>query len=355
LGDYSIRKWQQDNILTFKKNFGDHGLTITGGTTIYYEYQTYGTATGKQSTTGDPIPNDKRMWYIDNALVDQSTVRATSNQFERATASWLARVLYNYRGKYLLNASFRNDGTSGFKNNPNQNFWAVGAAWELTKENFMQNQNLFDFLKLKGSIGVLGNQNTTFNDGTTNPYPSYAPLTASSAVFGNTIYPAYAASYVPDDNLRWETVHAKEVGVEFNSFKNRLHVEAVYYDKLTEDLLAIQPGLLGFPARLSNIGSISNKGFEFTVGWTQKLSQDFSFSINGNLTTLKNNVESLYTDDPDGITGANEQYPNRTAVGKPIGFFFGYIVEGVYQNQDEVDKSPIVNGFWGVRARRFKI
>src|SRR6266496_3314325 len=345
LGNYRIYKWQQDNILTFKKNFGNHGLTITGGSTVYYESQHYLTTTGKQSTTGDPIPDIKRLWNINNALVDASTVRATSSQFERTTASWLARILYNYKGKYLVNASLRNDGTSGFKNNPNQYFWAVGAAWELTKEDFMQNQHLFDFLKLKGSIGVLGNQNTTYNNGTTNPYPSYAPLTASSAVFGNTIYPAYAASYEPDPNLKWETVHAKEVGIELNSFHNRLHFEAAYYDKVTKDLLAIQPSYAGFPARLSNIGSISNKGVEFSAIWNQRISKDFSFSVSANLTTMKNKVISLYTNDPNGITGADEQFPNRTAVGRPIAFFYGFITEGVYQNQEEVDKSPIVIGF----------
>lgn len=345
IGTYRIHKWQQDNILTFKKNFGHHGLTVTGGTTIYYEAQYSLTATGKQSTTGDPIPNDKRMWYINNALVDQSTVRATSNQWERTTASWLARVLYSYRNKYLINASLRNDGTSGFANNPNQYFWAVGAAWEISREDFMANQKIFDYLKLKASIGVLGNQNTTYNNGLTNPYPSYAPLTASSAVFGNTIYPAYAASYVPDPNLKWETVHAKEVGIELNSFGNRLHFEAAYYNKLTKDLLAIQPAIGTFPARLSNIGSILNKGFEFSASWNQRISNDFSFSVSANLTTMKNKVKSLYTTDPNGITGADEQFPNRTAVGRPIAFFYGFIAEGVYQTAEEVEKSPVVVGF----------
>lgn len=345
LGEYRRYRWQQDNILTYKRDFGDHGLTVTGGTTIYYESEYTTTVTGSQSTTGDPIPNEKRMWYINNALVDQSTVRATSGQFERTTASLLARVLYNFQGKYLINASFRRDGTSGFANNRSQNFWAVGAAWEIGKEGFMQQQNFFNSLKLKGSIGVLGNQNTTYNNGTNNPYPSYAPLTAGSAVFGNTIYPAYSASYVPDPNLRWEKVEAKEVGVEMAALNSRLRFEATYYNKVTKDLLAIQPAVGTFPARLSNIGSIRNEGFEFTAGWTQEIGKDFTLTLNGNLSTFKNKVLSLYTNNPEGITGASEEYPNRTAVGRPIGFFYGYIAEGVYQDSGEVAKSPVVTGF----------
>ncbi|TKK64423.1 TonB-dependent receptor [Ilyomonas limi] len=356
IGNYRVYKWQQDNILTFKKDFGAHALTATVGSTIYYEGQFNNTSTGKQSTTGDPIPNDKRMWYINNALVDQGSVRATSSQFERTTASFLARVLYNYKSKYLLNASFRTDGTSGFANHPTQNFWAVGAAWELSREDFMANQQIFDLLKIKGSYGVLGNQSTTYNNGTTNPYPSYAPLTAGSAVFGNTLYPAYSATYVPDPNLRWETVNAGEGGIELSAFNRRLHFEGVYYEKVTHDLLAIQPAIGTFPARLSNIGSISNKGFEFSAGWTQEFSKDFSITINGNLTTLKNKVLTLYTNDPEGITGASEEYPNRTAVGRPIGFFYGYVVEGVYQDSAEIAKSPVVTGYgdYGPGDLKFK-
>lgn len=345
LGIYRRYKWQQDNILSYKKDLGDHGFNITAGTTIYYESEYNNTITGRQSTTGDPIPNDPRMWYINNALIDQSTVRASGGQYERTTASMLARVLYNFRGKYLINASYRRDGTSGFANNRAQNFWAVGAAWELTRESFMDTQDFFDFLKLKGSIGVLGNQNTTYNDGTNNPYPSYAELTAGSAVFGNTIYPAYAVSYVPDPNLRWERVHAREIGMEMMALNNRLRFEVAYYNKVTKDLLAIQPAIGGFPARLSNIGSIRNQGVEFTAGWTQEISPDFSLTLNANLATLSNKVLSLYTNNPDGITGASEEFPNRTAVGRPIGFFFGYIADGLYQDSAEVAKSPVVTGF----------
>lgn len=352
-------KWQQDDILTFKKNFGDHSLTAMAGFTTYYQSQFNLSATGQQSPTGDAIPNDKRLWYVNSAFVDQSTVRASSSQSERTTVSGLFRVLYNYQGKYLLNGSFRRDGSSGFANHPWQNFWAAGAAWDLTRENFMRDQHFFDFLKLKGSIGVLGNQATSTNGGLTSvysAYPSYASLIQGSAVFGNTIYPAYSAQYVPDANLHWETVHAKEIGIEMDAFKRRLHFEATYYDRVTKDLLAFQPALNGFPARLSNIGSISNKGFEFTAGWTQLINKDLTIAVNANLATLNNKVLSLYTNDPDGITGPDEQYPNRTAVGKPIGFFFGYVAEGVYQNQADVDKSPKVTGFgdYGPGDLKFK-
>ncbi|MBX3256815.1 MAG: TonB-dependent receptor [Chitinophagaceae bacterium] len=357
LYDYKINKWQQDYILTYKKSLGDHSINATAGFTTYYQSLAETGLTGSQSTTGDPIPDDKRMWYITNSFVDQSSVKALGTQWERTTVSALFRALYNFQGKYYLNGSFRRDGSSGFANHRWQNFWAVGGAWEVSREGFMADQKIFDFLKIKGSIGVLGNQNTTDNSGVDRPYPSYPLLLGgNNAVFGNTSYPAFSAQYIPDPNLHWETVHAKEIGLELATLNNRLSFEAAYYHKTTKDLLAYIPKLNTTEAKLSNIGSILNKGFEFTAGWKDNISKDFSYSINANLTTMRNKVLSLYSNDPDGITGASEEYPNRTAIGKPIGFFFGYIVEGIYQNQDEVDKSPEVTGFgdYGPGDLKFK-
>ena len=149
---------------------------------IISEFSRY--ASVNQSSTGSPIPDDKRFWYISNGFGDAQSQRSTSVQSENATASGLLRVLYNYEGKYYLNASFRRDGSSQISpDNRWQNFWAIGAAWELTKENFMSSQRFFDFLKLKGSIGVLGNQNTYGF-----PYPFYPGLkTGAAAVFGEII------------------------------------------------------------------------------------------------------------------------------------------------------------------------
>jgi TonB-linked SusC/RagA family outer membrane protein len=330
------RKFQQDHILTYKKNFGDHGLTATAGWTTYFfgENHLYGNAS--QSITGDPIPNDKRFWHISSGFEDQTTRQASSYQRESATTSALVRALYNYKGKYFLNGSFRRDGSSLIYNPDSryQNFWAAGVAWDITKEAFMENQNIFDFLRLKASIGVLGNQNTYGVD-----YPYFPRLVGgSSAVFGTTVYPAYINDYAVDPNLKWETVHAREIGLEFNAANNRLRGEINYYDKTTKDLLSyLQNG----PNRtLGNFGQISNSGLELMASWTQNLTQDLTFSISGNLTTYKNNVDRFGTFLPAG-----ETTPNQTQVGFPIGYFYGYEVEGVYQSYADKLKSPVVVGY----------
>ncbi|MEK7199809.1 MAG: TonB-dependent receptor, partial [Bacteroidota bacterium] len=124
-------------------------------------------------------------------------------------------------------------------------------------------------------------------------YPFYpALLTGNTAVFGNSIVPAYSLSYEPRRDLTWETVNAKEIGIELYALNNRLHVEAAYYSKLTKDIMTIVPTGAG-RYMLDNVGDLRNKGFELSAGWNQKLAKDWSFSIDANITTFNNNVVDI--------------------------------------------------------------
>ncbi len=330
-------KFQQDYILTYKKNFGEHGLTAIGGFTTYWSDYRGLFGFIRQNPTGDSIPNDKRFWYINNGFGDQASQRVSSGQSERTTVSGLFRVLYNYKGKYILNASFRRDAASQISPlNRSQNFYSVGAAWEVTRESFMDNQKFFDFLKVKASWGILGVDNTFGFD-----YPYYPALqTGNSAVFGNNVVPAYSLAYDPQRNLKWEEINAKEAGFEFYALKNRLHVEAAYYDKKTNDVMALISTGSGRP-RLDNVGNVRNNGIELSAGWTQQISKDLSFSVNGNITTLKNKV--LYL--ADQKLASSEERPNQTEGGYPIGYFYGYVVTGLYQSYADKLASPTVVGY----------
>ena len=344
------RKFQQDHILTFKKSFGDHNLTATAGFTTFYNGNFNRQGVAKQYTTGSalPIPNDPRFWYMTNGFEDPSQTIASSSQYENTTVSLLARALYNYKGKYFLTASLRNDASSQIpNNNRNQQFWALGAAWDLTKEKFMEKQKVFDFLKLKGSVGVLGNQSASYLDGTPIPYPFYPNLnTGISANFGTTIFNAAQSSYIPNPNLKWETVNAQEVGIELNAFKNRLHFEANYYNKTTKNLMTyVSRSTVGLPDELINGGSIKNWGEEFSASWNQKVAKDFSINFSGNISFLKNKVLSLSPDLPNGYLSRagianNGTAEARTIPGYPIGSFFGYVVQGLYQSNLDVLLSP---------------
>ncbi len=330
-------KFQQDHVITFKKDFGEHGLTATAGFTTFEEKYRSVSGNVRQSPTGAPIPDDPRFWYISNGFGDPQSLRGGSDQWDRANAAFLGRVLYNFGGKYLLNASFRRDGSSAFPNNEWNNFFSVGAAWEVTREDFMTNQTFFDFLKIKASHGTLGVQNTLGL-----PYPAYPTIRAgNSAIFGNFQVASNSREYEADRDLNWEKIAASEVGFEMYALKNRLYVEASYYVRNTKDLLAFESNPLT-GSRLGNIGAVKNSGFEVTSSWTQQLSKDATLTISGNITTFNNKVVDLPA---DGRLNAGEERPSVTQVGYPIGYFFGYVVEGVYQSYADKLGSPTVVGY----------
>lgn len=342
----NTKAFQQDYIATYKKKFGDHSLTLTGGFTTYYFKYEQSSATVSQSIEGrNIIPNNKRFWYINTGFGEVKSVIPAS-QDEYATVSGLARLLYNYKNKYFFNASFRRDGSSQISRNHKdkfQDFWALGAAWEITKEKFMENQEIFSFLKLKASTGLLGNFTAQGK-----AYPAYPTISAnSSAVFGENLVPVREADYLYDPNLRWETVNSSEIGIEAEFLKGRLHFEVDYYNKKTNNLIVLlRPS--GILPTLTNNGSIRNNGFEFSGSWNHQLTEDLSLSVAGNLTTYKNKVLHLEYPNRPNIS-SSEQTPNQAQTGFPIGYFYGLVVEGIYQSYADILSSPVstINGGGG--------
>lgn len=326
----NYQKTQQDYLLSYNKSIGNHSIAAIAGYTRYYFGYDSLNGSVSQYINGDPIPNDKRWWYLNvYPYGDPSTSKSGSDQYEDGTVSYLARALYNYDGKYILNASFRRDGSSAFTgNNRFENFWSVGGAWEISRENFMQNLGIFDSLKLKGSYGKLGNQYTSIH------YPSYPSYTTgSSAVFGESLVPAYILSYRNNPDLKWETITSYEGGLEMSTLQNRLKIEATYFNKTTDNLLTFVD--LGSERFYTNAGKIENKGFEFSASWNDKITDDFEYAINGNLTTLDNTVKSVYQEGFQVSDG-----PSILTAGAPIGSFYGYIAEGVYQSYADILGSP---------------
>ncbi|GGF14163.1 SusC/RagA family TonB-linked outer membrane protein [Flavobacterium limi] len=339
------QKKQQDYLLTYEKSFGKHNLTALAGYTRYYEGFEGVSGTVKQNINGDPIPYDKRWWYLNVYPYGDPTTRlSNSDQWDRSTVSYLGRVLYNFDGKYIFNASFRRDGSSEISEaNRFQNFWSAGAAWDVVKESFMEGQKIFDQLKIKGSYGVLGNQYSGIH------YPSYPNYTTgSSAVFGESLVPAYVLAYRNNPGLEWETVTSYEGGIELATLNNRLKFEAAYYNKITDNLLTFVE--LGSEKFYTNAGEIENKGFEFTASWNDKINDDFTYSISGNLTTLKNEVKSVYVDGFQVFDG-----PSILTAGAPIGSFYGYEVEGVYQSYaDILNSAPSAIGDYAPGDLKYK-
>jgi TonB-linked SusC/RagA family outer membrane protein len=361
--DNTWRKFQQDYVLNYKNSFGDHNLTATAGFTTYYfgNWNRTGKSTQQSGPTALPIPDDERFWYVTNGFQDPASTSSNSSQSEYSTVSILGRALYNYKNKYFLNASFRDDASSRLPEiNRHQQFWAVGGAWELSKEDFMQNSKHIDYLKVKGSVGVLGNQTASRLDGTPLNYPFYPNLnTGSNAVFGTYVYTAADPEYIPNPDLKWETVEAWEAGFELNAFQNRLHLEANYFNRTTKNLMTyVDRFALGLKNKLVNGGSLKNWGQEIAASWNQNFSSDLTMNVSGNITFLKNEVLSLAEDIPTGILSRTSQNngsaESRTQPGYPIGSFYGFIVEGIYQSYAEILASPVASSIGAYRPGDFK-
>ena len=329
---------QQDYILTYKKIFDKHNLTLmTGLTSNYLEHTSLnGSRQQKMEDIIFSIPdeNDSKWWL--SSIGNESGAKNGSGQYRRFTMSYLFRALYNYDNRYLVNASFRRDGASVFHNLGNtwDNFYSFGAGWVVSEEAFMKQQKAISYLKLKGSWGLLGNQNTPNN------YPTYPILQSSgSAVFGDRIITGYAPKYLVQ-NLGWEKTYAWEAGAEIRFLNNRLSIEPVYYRKNTKDLIVELASFAGAKNSLQNLGEIENKGWELSASWNDKAKDsDFSYSFSGNLTTIKNTVLSLGRGKDDALYNGTKGI-SRTLEGHPIGHFYGYKVIGVYQNNDDISNSP---------------
>ncbi|MBV9962282.1 MAG: TonB-dependent receptor [Parafilimonas sp.] len=339
----NFKTYQQDHTLTFDKTFGGHHLTVLAGFSTLYHYHEK-IAVDRTDTTLN-IPDDPMFWYVYIAQASNPSHfnqdPNTNYQEEDASTSYIGRINYTFKNRYLLNVSYRRDGTSKFSPSHQWgNFGSVGVGWVVSDENFMQNIGWINFLKLKGSWGTVGNGLNIGN------YLSYPGLRNSDvAIFNNNIYAAVRPAYIPDPNLHWEMVEGKDAGFELRALHNRLSFDVDLYDRKTHDILTSVPLLptISDLSYLTNLGTIDNKGIEISAGWTQTISKDLSFSINGNYSINKNKVISIgnaFNFEIDNVAG--DQTINKTTSGYSIGYFYGFIQKGIYQSDEAIAKGPYV-------------
>lgn len=324
---------QADYVLTYINQFGNHGLTLTAGiTTNYNEFSKLSGGRSQLLGFGIPVGDNDDKWWI-SSIDDATSAINGGEQYERFTMSYLFRALYNYKSRYLFNASFRRDGSSVFKRTGNtwDNFYSFGAGWVMSEEAFMKQQQVINYLKLKGSWGVLGSQNTGGSR-----YPAYPNIVSSgSAVFGDNIISGKGPDKLISRTLGWERNYSWEAGFDMHLFDSRLQLSPVYYNKTTKDLLTTIPGISGAVPGLQNTGEIRNRGFELSASWNDNIGKDWRYGISANFTTIDNEVLSLVSKDYAIVND-----PSRVSEGYPIGYFYGYKVIGVYQNEDDIRFSP---------------
>lgn len=276
------------------------------------------------------VPGDKEEYlYITNGTDDASRKTNDNGSLDRGL-SYFGRLNYDYDGRYLFTATMRADGSSKYQHKWGY-FPSVGLGWVVSKENFMSSQNAVDFLKIRGSWGKLGNDKVPANDG-------FASNLPASGVLGNGIAPGYASNG-PYSILGWEEVAETDLGLELRTLKNRLSFEFDYFHRMTLNAVINNPVPNIGGTLMQNSGKILNEGVEFTLGWNDKIGNNFRYYVNGNISTLKNQVKSL-NGIPYILTGSAE-FRQICMVGKPLDAFYGYKQAGVYQNQKEIDNDPV--------------
>ncbi|AHM61417.1 TonB-dependent receptor plug [Flammeovirgaceae bacterium 311] len=332
---YAIRKesattlngiW--DNVLTYSDMFGKHELTAMAGYSFRSETRdglyARGTGTGDQ---GAPNRDREELWYLYYAEeIDVDNVEDFGSRFYGS--SYFGRISYNYDGRYLLFGSFRRDGTSKFQQRWG-NFPTIGAGWVLSEENFF-NVAPINFLKFRAGWGRLGNDAVAFATGA----PTLSPVFTA---INNQYVQGREVDYVFDYLDRWETTEEINVGLSSRLLDNRLSLEADYYIRDTEDAVVtiILPVVRESIRR--NRGEIRNSGFELALNWTDEISNNFSYTIGGNVATLKNEILNL--GGQQYLDAGSAEFRQRFIVGEPIAAFFGYEVEGVFQNEQQIANS----------------
>lgn len=239
---------------------------------------------------------------------------------EWALFSLFGSTTYSFDSRYLVTANIRADASSRFaENNKWGYFPSVSAGWHISNESFMRNVGWMSDLKLRASAGKLGNQEID----------NYAFLTLLRRSGDQ-----YLISRYGNPDLKWETTTQKNIGADLGLLSNKLYVSLDYFTKLTSDILLpiSLPSIVGnVSPTIVNAGEVSNKGFELALDYSNR-SGGFNYRVNANAATVKNNVQKLHPNLPNII---GDVY--KTTVGQPLGAFFGYRMEGIYQNQGEIN------------------
>ena len=321
------RTWLNENLATYSRSLKNHNFELLAGYTNQ-KFSQENTRIQADTYTDDRLPT------IQGAL---NIIRNGTNNGvqEWSLTSYLTRLTYNYKSKYLFTAAIRRDGSSRFGSvNRWGNFPSVSVGWVVSDENFLQGLRQLSFAKIRASYGVIGNNNI-------GNYTQYALVNNTiNAVFGNNVATGAVVTSLANSNLGWETTKQFDAGLDLGLFNNRVQFIYDYYVKNTTNLLySVQiPQESGFGNFNDNIGEIKFWGHEFaatTINTTGKL----KWTTNANISFNRNRVMAL----ADGIDRVYGEF-HITQVGKPFGQFYGVQAEGVYKNAADLANSPQIPG-----------
>jgi TonB-linked SusC/RagA family outer membrane protein len=333
----SVRR--EDNIygslysqLNFSRKFGLHNLSVLAG--AQQEYNTY----SELNASRNAFPSNDLRELNAGPADGQSNNGAAS---EWALRSFYGSLNYDFKDKYLIGGSIRYDGTSRLPANTRWGtFYSVSAAWRLTEEAFLKDVSWLNDMKIRASLGEVGNQNIVTDASNASrtaltPYPYQPVLSLRNYAFSGSVATGYSASTLVDPALRWESTRVFDIGIDVTAFNNKLNITADWYNKYTFDILRtpLIPIWLGLNAPVINDGALRNKGVELNIEYKNRIGNDFSYSIGGNIQTYRNKIESYGTKEIGSNTIREE--------GRPLDQFYMYVWDGIFQSQSEIDNSPV--------------
>jgi TonB-linked SusC/RagA family outer membrane protein len=330
--DVNIYNWTVENTINYKRSIQYHNFDFLGGITA--QKRSSNTHRTEASVTFDtPVKNANQVL---NA--DQETRNSDIDLQEWSLYSLLARMQYDFAGKYLLSASFRADASSRFGTDSKWGrFPSASVGWRISQEEFLKELNWIDELKIRASYGSTGN----FNIGN---YEQIPAINSDPYVIGvpGQIQTGFRPTQIANPDLSWETTEMTNVGIDIELFNRQLGFSIEYYNANTSDLLleVPVPEITGFTSALQNIGEVNNKGLEFTMNLAPDLGGSFKWTSNVNLSINRNEVVALGPNNTDIITTDAGNTFFLTRVGEPIGSYYLLVQDGIFSTQEELDQYP---------------
>ncbi|KAA1247479.1 TonB-dependent receptor [Aquimarina sp. RZ0] len=325
-----------ENIVSYNFNKNNHSVGLLLGQSVQDRKSESLQVTGDYPREGNVVINEQ----ADN-------LRVNNRIDENSLLSYFGKLNYSFRDKYLMTAIIRRDGSSRFgSENKWGTFPSISLGWRISEEDFISTDGMLSSLKIRGGWGQVG-----YDDGIGNYAFSATVNQDFNYPFGNqegVITTGSAVTGIPNPNIQWEVVTQYSIGIDADFLDNRLNVVAEYYDKTQDKMLIRVPisAVTGVSSGSNqgslsqNIGALTNKGFEFSINYTGKIGE-LTYSVGANVTTINNKI----TDVPAPINAFNFGGNNltRTENNRSLGEFFGFVADGIFQNQAEVDAHATQN------------
>jgi TonB-linked SusC/RagA family outer membrane protein len=338
--------WTWTNTLTYNKTFAEkHNVSVLAG------YEAIDNTNNRMNASmAGYVTTDRNAWYIQDALGDPSTKDVNSFGDKSSLESIFAKIDYNFANKYYISGTVRRDGSSKFgPNNRYGTFPAFSAGWRISDESFMQGLTWLDDLKIRGGWGITGNQNIP-GGRTANQFGGGTTETFYDITGANTgLVTGYRLTALGNEDLKWEENVSQNIGFDLALFDSRVTLVLDIYSRDVDDLL-YAPQLPAAAGRADppfvNIGTMKNNGYDFSIGYRSASTGDFNWNVDLNAGHYKNEIIKI-DGEQDFFFGPITGRGGTTVINQlnnPIGSFYGLVVDGIFQNQAEVDAHVAQDG-----------